>query len=96
VHGDSPFQYCTPELLAQGQPLFDEADKLAAGNAVALQQLSKERLWLRYAQIVHTRSIGPELDTFVADLAKHGVTHTGEPWDLKQWIGEFRAKNQPK
>jgi hypothetical protein len=47
-------------------------------------------------QIVQNKTTGPELDTFVADLAKHGVTHTGEPWDLKQWIGEFRARNTAK
>src|SRR6188472_605705 len=79
-----PLQYFTPELIAEGVRLHDEAHRLAAGDAVALKQLSKARLWLRYVQIVKNRTTGPELDQFVADMAAAGITHTGEPWDLKQ------------
>jgi hypothetical protein len=96
VHGSSPLQYFTPELLAEGVKLHDEAEKLAAGDAVATKQLAKARLWLRYAQIVTTKETGPELNRFVADMAANGVTCTGEPWDLKQWEGEFRAKAAKK
>jgi hypothetical protein len=89
-----PLQYFTPELIAEGVRLHDEAERLAAGDAVALKQLRKARLWLRYVQIVKNRTTGPELDQFVSDLALAGITHTGEPWDLKQWQQEFRARNK--
>jgi hypothetical protein len=89
-----PQQYFTPELIAEGVRLHDEAERLAAGDAVALKQLAKSRLWLRYVQIVKDRTTGPELDQFVADMAAAGITHTGEPWDLKQWQQEFRARNK--
>jgi hypothetical protein len=89
-----PQQYFTPELIAEGVRLHDEAERLAAGDAVALKQLAKSRIWLRYVQIVKARTTGPELDQFVADMASAGITHTGEPWDLKQWQQEFRGRNK--
>lgn len=92
VHGDSPLQYMTPDVLAEGNRLFDEAEKQIGTDDLAKRQLAKARLWLRYAQIVNTRSTGPELTQFVADMKAHGISCTGEPWDLKQWEGEFRAK----
>jgi hypothetical protein len=87
-----PMQYFTPEVLAEGTRLFDEAEKVIGDDERAKRQLAKARLWLRYVQIVKNKTTGPELDAFVADMKAHGVTHTGEPWDLKQWEGEFRAK----
>jgi hypothetical protein len=91
-----PLQYFTPELIADGIRLHDEAQRLAAGDAGALKQIAKSRLWVRYVRIVKNRTTGPELDQFVSDLASAGITHTGEPWDLKQWQQEFRAKNSGK
>jgi hypothetical protein len=90
VHADSILAYLTPDLMTQGAALMDEAEKHAAGDAAAIKQIARERLCIRYVQIVTTRAKGPELDQFVADAKALGVNAPSEMNDLDGWARQLR------
>jgi hypothetical protein len=81
------------DTLAQGAKWFDEAEKLAAGDPTAREYVAKGRLWFRYCRLV--RNVGGEdLDRFVADCKKLGITHTSEQQELDAWAKQYRATHK--
>ena len=79
------------DVLPSGDKLFDEAEKLAAGDATASEYVKKSRLWLRYVKIA--RGVGNEdVGTFVADCRAFGVTHISEGQGLDAWANKRGVK----
>jgi hypothetical protein len=82
----------TPELLADGDKLFAEAEQLAAGDELAAKQLAKEKLGLRYARLVLHPTNGPELERFLEDVRAMGIGQLNEMTDVAGWAAQYRAK----
>lgn len=80
------------EVLAAGDALFDEAEKLATGDAIAVEYVWKARISLRYVELARAPKEGPELDGFFADLRKLGVTQPREGQPLDAWEADFRKR----
>ena len=80
------------EVLAAGDALFDEAEKLATGDEIAAEYVWKARISLRYVKLARAPKEGPELDGFLADLRKLGVTQPREGQPLDAWEAEFRQR----
>ncbi len=80
------------EVLAAGDALFDEAEKLATGDDIAVEYVWKARISLRYLKLARAPKEGPELDGFFADLRKLGVTQPREGQPLDAWEAEFRKR----
>jgi hypothetical protein len=79
------------DLLTQGDKLYDEAEKRAAGDATATEYLAKSRLWLRYTKIA--RKAGNEdVAKFVADCRKFGITNISEGQGLDAWAQQHGVK----
>jgi hypothetical protein len=79
------------DVISQGDKLFDEAEKLAAGDATALEYVAKNRLCLRYVKIA--RKAGDEdVAKFVADCRKSGITHISEGQGLNDWAKQHGVK----
>ena len=74
----------TEERLAKAQAWFEEAEKLAEGDALATEYVGKSRLWLRYVRIIKNVG-GEDLGKFVADCKKFGITHTSESQGIDEW-----------
>ena len=51
IYSPPTIGYLSDDVLAKGDQLFDEAEKLAAGDKVASEYVAKERLCLRYVHI---------------------------------------------
>src|SRR5438477_11794722 len=83
--------FLTPEVLKRGDELFDQAEKLAAGDAIASEYVAKNRLCLRYVKLMKNPTTGPEFKSFVADCRKFGIAQISEGKSLDQWEKE-RAK----
>ncbi len=84
--------YITDDVLAEGDRLFDEAVKLAAQQAVALEYVKKARLWLRYAKVMKHPTAGPEFTSFMADVRKLGVTQLREGQPIDAWEKEYLSR----
>ena len=72
-------------MLKRGDELFDQAEKLAAGDATAGEYVAKNRLCLRYVKLVRKPTAGPEFTSFVADCRKFGITQISEGQSLDAW-----------
>jgi hypothetical protein len=77
--------YLSADVLAKGDELFDEATRLAAGNAEALEHLAKARLWLRYTRLAQKPTEGPELRGFLEDVRRFGITQISEGQSVDAW-----------
>jgi hypothetical protein len=84
--------YLTPDVVAEGDRLFDEAEKLAAGNATASEYVAKARLGVRYVKLMKNRTGGPELQRFVADVKRFGIQQIREGMGVDAWEKEYLAK----
>lgn len=78
--------YLTPEIISEGDRLFDEAERLAADDAMALSYVRKARLSLRYVQIVRSEPSAAaieKLKAFLSDVRSYGITsiREGQPLD---------------
>jgi hypothetical protein len=84
--------YLDGDVLPTGDKLFDEAQKLAAGDATAADYVAKSRLWLRYAKLVRNPTDGPELTNFLAELHLRGIGNTAEHQSVAEWERQYRSK----
>lgn len=91
--------YCTPdiyylpaEVLADGDRLFDAAEKLAVGDAVASDYVAKARLALRYTKLVRRPAVGEELDAFLAGVRRYGITQLSEGHGVDAWEKQYRER----
>jgi hypothetical protein len=91
---DSPTRvaYLSSEVVAEGDRLFDAAEKLAAGDATAADYVAKSRLWLRYVKLMQHPTTGPEFDTFMADVRRRGITQLREGQPLEAWEKAYRER----
>ena len=88
----SPNNYfLTPDVLAEGGKLFDEAEKLSVGDANASYYIAKARMGLRYVKLVRQPD-GRTLDAFLADLPRFGINHLSEAQAVPAWEKAFRAR----
>lgn len=78
------------EVIAAGDALFDEAEKLAAADAVAAEYVAKGRISLRYVKLARAPHAGPDLDAFLADVRRLGITQIAEGKSVDQWEAEIR------
>jgi hypothetical protein len=79
------------DVLPQGDKFFDEAEKLAAGDATASEYVAKNRLCLRYLKIAR-KAGGEDVAKFVADCQKFGITHISEAEGLDAWAKKHGVK----
>jgi hypothetical protein len=89
---DSPDNYfLTPAVLAEGDRLFDEAEKLSHGDENANFYVAKSRLCLRYVELVR-KPDEKLLNSFLADLPRFRVTQLREGQPVAEWEKNFRAR----
>jgi hypothetical protein len=90
---DSPTKvpHLTPETLAEGDRLFDEAERLAAPDATAVDYVAKSRLWLRYTKLVRQPSDSAEFRSFMSDVRKRGITELREGQGIDAWEQQHLA-----
>ena len=90
---DSPrVHYMSADVIAEGDRLFDEAEKAASGNAVASEYIAKARLGIRYVKLMQKPTDGPELTSFLADVRKFGIGQLREGQSTDAWEREYRAR----
>jgi hypothetical protein len=85
-------RYLTPDVIETGDRLFDEAEKLAASDPIAAEYVAKSRLGLRYVKLMQHPQGGEQLDRFLADVRRFGITQLREGQPLDQWEKDFRGK----
>jgi len=83
--------YFTDEVLTKGDALFDEAEKLASGDATATEYVARGRICLRFIKLCRHPTDGPELTGFIADAKKLGINAATEQKNLDQWRDELVA-----
>jgi hypothetical protein len=83
--------YLSDDVLAQGDALFAEAEKLAAGDATASQYVKKSSLWQRYVKLMHHRTGGPEFTSFMADVRSFGIKYVSEAQTFDAWEKAYLA-----
>ena len=81
--------YLSDETMKAGNALMDEAGKLAAGNPVATEYITRARLGLRYIALVRKPTDGPDYTSFLADLKTLGIRQVNEHRSLEQWQVEY-------
>lgn len=81
----------TPDLIAKGDALFDEAEKLAA-EPLQREYVDKARLGLRYVKLALRTGTTDELNAFIADLKRLGVTSLSEGRGREEWEDAYRAR----
>ncbi len=89
---DAPTAF--PEgLVAVGDELFDKAEKLA-DSALRRDAVAKARLALRYVKLDRAKVPGAELDRFLAEARRFGLTQVAEFRTLEEWEGELRKRGK--
>jgi hypothetical protein len=86
--------YLTPDVIAAGDALFDQARTLAASNPLAAEYVDKARLGLRYVKLIQHPTTGDDFTSFVADLHKFQIGHIREGMPIDAWEREYRAKHK--
>jgi hypothetical protein len=81
------------EVLAAGDALFDKAAKLA-DTAAARDAIARARLSLRYVKLQRAKLPGGELDDFLRDANRFGLTHAAEGRPLDDWAAEIRKRGK--
>jgi hypothetical protein len=91
---DSPTKvaYLSPEVVAAGDRLMDQAERLAASDPVAADYVAKARLSLRYVKLMQQPTAGPDFDRFMADIRRRGITQLREGQDLDTWEKTYRER----
>jgi hypothetical protein len=90
---DNPGVYfLAGDTTTKGDQLFDEAEKLATKNDVALHEIMKARLCLRFVKIAQHGADNATLDQFAKDCKSFGITLLTEGWDVDTWINSKRKK----
>ena len=85
--------YLSDDVLKKGDALFDEAEKLAAGDESAAKYVAKSRLWLRYPEIMRSKPSAAEVKKFADDCRKFGIAAISEGGSLDAWEKELPALN---
>ena len=83
--------YLDGEAMEKGTQLFSSAQKLAEGDPVAKDYVSKARLWLSYAQFTKDPTLDA-LESLADDLRKRGIRNIGEHQSVEDWQKQQRAK----
>jgi len=78
-----------PKLVARGDELFDQAQKLSANDPVASEYVAKSRLWLRYAKLMLDPKADESFKQFMSDVRKFGITQMREGQPIDAWEAEF-------
>jgi len=81
------------DLVAAGDEHFDMAEKLA-DSASARDAVKKARLSLRYIKLDRAKIPGPELERFLADARRLGLTQVAEGRTLQAWEDELRKRGK--
>lgn len=91
---DSPTKvhYLAADVVGAGDRLFDEAEKLAVGDATAADYVAKSRLWLRYVKLMQHPTAGPEFQAFMAEVRRRGITQLREGQTLEKWEQAYLQK----
>jgi hypothetical protein len=92
IYDPPTVHYLTPEVLAEGDRLFDEAGRLAAPDAAAAEYVTKSRLGLRYVKLMQKPTAGPELESFLKDVRRFGITQLFEGGSVDAWEKRYREK----
>jgi hypothetical protein len=79
-------------ILADGDRLFDKAERLAQGDEVAARYVEKSRLCLRYVKLARHPTDGPEFRQWMADVRRWGITQLREGSDLDKWEQAYLEK----
>jgi hypothetical protein len=85
--------YLTAEVVAEGDRLFDQAERLFAGDPVAADYVTKSRLWLRYVKLMQHPTNGPELRSFVDELRRRGIRRLQGDLELEAWEQGYRSRS---
>ncbi len=80
------------DTLAAGAALFDKAESLATGDAA--DAVARARLDLRYVRIDRAKVPGGELDVFLAQARRFGMTQAAEGRSLDDWEAEMRRRGK--
>jgi hypothetical protein len=88
--------YLTEDVIAQGNVLFDQAEKLAAGNAMAAEYVNKARLGLRYVIVVRREKVDDEFKDFMVDVRAAGIIQFREGQNIDDWEAKFIKKYAAK
>jgi hypothetical protein len=94
IYSNPKAPYLSGDTVARGDQLFDEAERLATGNPTAQEYVGKARLCLRYVKLTQKPGLGPEFDSFVADLKRYNVGHIREGVGVEGWEKDFRQKHR--
>ena len=90
IYDPPTVHYLSDDVLAAGEALFDEAEKLAAGDDVAVEYVAKARLGLRYVKLMRRPKVDDVFRAFMRDARRFGVTQLreGQPIDAfeKQYV----------
>jgi hypothetical protein len=81
--------YMSAEVIAEGDKLFDEAERSATGDAVASEYVAKARLGLRYVKLMQDRTKGEAFISFVAEVKKFGIQQLREGQPVAAWEAEY-------
>lgn len=82
----------TKDVLEQGEKWFDEARSLAQSD-LQREYIAKNRLGLRYVQLLHYPRADQVFEQFLADMQHLGITHISEGQTVKAWKKKYL--NQP-
>jgi hypothetical protein len=89
IFDSSTVHYMSADVIAEGDKLFDEAERLAAGNALAAEYVAKARLGLRYVKLMQNRTKGETFTSFMADVKKFGIQQLREGQPVAAWEAEY-------
>lgn len=92
---DPPQKLFTAGLVEAGDRLFDAAARAAQDDPVAGAAIAKARLGLRYVRIVLDPKLNPDLDAFLADLRRFGVTQVAEGRGVDAFEADVRRRHAP-
>lgn len=85
--------YLTAGVVAEGDRLFDQGERLAAANPVAADYVAKSRLWLRFVKLMQHPTDGPAFRSFMEDVRKRGITRLQEGLALDAWEQGYMARS---
>ena len=89
MHAPPTIGYLSADVISAGDKLFDEAEKLTNGNPVASEYIAKNRLCLRYVEVMQRAKADDAFRSFVADAKKFGITQIREGMPVDAWTAEF-------
>jgi hypothetical protein len=82
--------YLSDDTLKMGTILFDEAERAAASDAVALDEVQRARLALEYVQLMRAAPDSPEraalAKTVAAKVRKYGIGQAREGQDIAVFL----------